>query len=69
MVASNAELHSFICLPQFMNLSRKTALTMLTAVARCHLSAVIIINTKYIQIARALFTWEQDLIHTTQNEL
>ena len=40
MMASNAELHSFICLLQFMDLSPDTALTMLTAVARCHILAV-----------------------------
>ena len=40
MMASNAELHSFICLLQFMDLSRETALTVLTAVARCHILAV-----------------------------
>ena len=40
MMASNAELHSFICLPQFIDLSPKTALTMLTAVAKCHILAV-----------------------------
>ena len=36
MMASNAELHSFICLLQFMDLSPESALTMLTAVAKCH---------------------------------
>ena len=40
MMASNAELHSFICLLQFMDLSPETALTMLTAVAKCHILAV-----------------------------
>ena len=40
MMASNAELHSFICILKFMNLSPDTALTMLTAVARCHIVAV-----------------------------
>ena len=40
MMASNAELHSFICLLQFMDLSAETALTMLTAVAKCHMLAV-----------------------------
>ena len=41
MMASNAELHSLICILQFMDLSPETALTMLTAVARCHILAVI----------------------------
>ena len=36
MIASNAELHSFICLLQFIDLSLETALTMLTAVPKCH---------------------------------
>ena len=40
MMASNAELHSFICLLQFMDLSPETALTILTAVAKCHILAV-----------------------------
>ena len=40
MMASNAELHSFICLPQFMDLSPESAVTMLTAVAKCHRLAV-----------------------------
>ena len=41
MMASNAELHSFFCLLQFMDLSAETTLTMLTAVAKCHILAVI----------------------------
>ena len=41
MMASNAELHSLICILQFMDLSPKTAMTMLTAAARCHILAVI----------------------------
>ena len=40
MMASNAELHSFIFILQFMDLSPGTAWTMLTAVARCHILAV-----------------------------
>ena len=40
MMASKAELHSLICILQFIDLSPETALTMLTAVAKCH--------TKYI---------------------
>ena len=44
MMASNDELHSLICLLQFMDLSPETALTMLTAVplevARYHILAV-----------------------------
>ena len=40
MMASNAELHSFICLLQFMDLSPGTAWTTLTAVAKCHILAV-----------------------------
>ena len=41
MMASNAELHSLICILQFMDLSPETALTMLTAVVTCHILAVI----------------------------
>ena len=40
MMASNAELHSFVCLPQFIDLSPETASTKLTSVARCHILAV-----------------------------
>ena len=40
-MASNAELHSLICILQFMDLSPKTAMTMLTSVAKSHILAVI----------------------------
>ena len=40
MMASNAELHSLICLIQFMDLSPETARTMLTTVAECRIVAV-----------------------------
>ena len=39
MMASNAELHSFICILQCMDLSPENALTMLTAVGKCHILA------------------------------
>ena len=54
MMASNVELHSFICLLQFMDLSPENASTMLTAVQ--HVINLQYLNTKYMQIARALFT-------------
>ena len=54
MMASNAELHSFIFILQFMDLSPGTAWTMLTAVAKCHMLTVF--KYKVIQIARAIFT-------------
>ena len=50
-MASNAELHLFICLLQFMDLDYADYPG---TVAKCLL--VVDINTKYIQIARAIFT-------------
>ena len=54
MMASNAELHLFICLLQFMDLSPGTAWTTLTAGAKCHLLAVF--NYKVHPITIAIFT-------------
>ena len=55
MMASNAELHSYICLLQFMDLSPETAWTMLASVAKCHILAVFKYKVRS-QIARAIFT-------------